>query len=517
VTLGAGPLFEVRNAWLNTGTKPQSIQIQFGVDLPRRERSTITLPLAEGIVHSRFSEFPSAEEDVSKKPEALAERWLAVTTEHDTLGVIWEQDVVENEFGGWGWMALLYPKLACEPQRWTPAGTLTCYAGPGDWRHVRNRARRLAGTDGDRDPIPAQSRPVYGARLEPLPLVTLDDQATTSLTVDNLRARPLSGQALLATPEGLTVDLDAFEIEQATVHEPFEQAIRVSLGPEATAYEGMLSLRTQIFDAEIALGAVRLGTRDPVAVSRGGDTWTIDNGRTCFTVTPNFSGSLSAWVEDGTDHLISPYPEVKTFGWMSPWYGGLMPLAMLRREMPGKLGQETFTAEKVEATDARGLTWAGMRVRCQLTREELVGLAVELEYLTAGRSNVLKLVYRVRNETTAKRSLGFGWHSFWQLDGTWTHNTLYSAEIQRKPTPWGSWSEAGKWGIVTNAETGRTAILVSPYPAVRLSDWDDMGGHLGFVGRMSIPASGVAERLCYAALCPDMDTARRYACLENYL
>jgi hypothetical protein len=152
-----------------------------------------------------------------------------------------------------------------------------------------------------------------------------------------------------------------------------------------------------------------------------------------------------------------------------------------------------------------------------VAREQLAGLALELDYLTVGRSNVLKLIYRVHNGTTARRSLGCGWLSFWQLDGTRAHNTLYSAAIQRKPTPWGSWSEAGKWGLVTNAETGRTAVLVSPYPAVRLCDWDDAGGHLGLIDRMSIPASGSAERVCYIALCPDMEQARQYTCLQDYL
>jgi ribosomal protein S18 acetylase RimI-like enzyme len=517
VTLGAGPLVGVRNAWLNTGTRSQSIQIQFGSDLSQRERATITLPLAGGIVQSHFAEFPAVEEDVSKKPQALAERWVAVTSEHGTFGLIWEENVVENEFGGWAWMALLGPKLACEPQRWTPAGTITYYAGPGDWRNVRDHARRLAGADEAIEPIPAQARAVCDVRLEPSPVVTVDDRVEATLVVDNLRARPMSGHARLATPEGLAADLGAFEIERVTLQEPFQQAVNLSLAPQAAAYESTLSLRTQLFDRQVALPSIRLGTRDPVVISRRDGVWTIDNGRTCYTVVPDFSGSLSAWVEGGVDHLISPYPEVKTFGWMSPWYGGLMPLAQVRHEMPGKLGLETFTAQEVRVPDARGIPWAGVRVRCQVTRGKLVGLTVELDYLTVGQSNVLKLAYRVRNETTARRSLGCGWHSFWQLDGTWEHNTLYSAELQRKPTPWGIWSEAGKWCLVTNAETGRTAVLVSPYPNVRLSDWDDMGGHLGFVGRMSIPASGVSERVCYIALCEDMDQARRYIPLQGYL
>ena len=517
VILGAGPVAEVRNVWINHGTVSRSIQIQLGTDLGQREEATITLPLVGGMVQSRYAEFPAAEEDVDKKPEAFAERWLAVTSEQGTFGLMWEETVVENEVGSWGWCSLLRAAQTCEPQRWTPAGAVTLYAGPGDWHSVRRYARRLAGTDGREEPIPIETRAVCEARLTPEPVVTVEDQVTVTLAVDNLRARPVTGEAQLATPEGLTIDQSAFELGKVTLHKPFERQVKLSLGPEATAYRSTLSLRTRLSDTETALHVIRLGNQRAVQIVDVGETWTIDNGRTCYTVTPGFSGSLAAWVEDGTDHLLSPYPEVKTFGWMSPWYGGLTPLAMLQNEMPGKLGQETFSAQEIQAPDARGIPWAGVRMGCQIVREQLVGLALELDYLTVGQSNVLKLVYRVRNETTAKRALGFGWHSFWQLDGTREHNTLYSAEIQRKPTPWGSWSLAGKWGLVTQAETGRTAILVSPYPAVSLVDWDDMGGHLGFIGPMSIPASGTAERVCYIALCRDVEEARRYVALKDYL
>jgi len=97
------------------------------------------------------------------------------------------------------------------------------------------------------------------------------------------------------------------------------------------------------------------------------------------------------------------------------------------------------------------------------------------------------------------------------------HNTLCSAEVQRKPTPWESESEAGTWGLNSNAQTGRTAVMVSPYPLVRLMDWGDAGGHLGFRGHIEVPASGVAVRTCYVALCSDLEAARRYICLEKYV
>jgi len=136
VTLGAGPLVEVRNAWINHGTAPQSVQIQIWGHVAQGESATICLPLADGFVQNRMAEYPAAGEDVSKRPEAFAERWLAATSEHGTFGFIWEDTVIENEVGPWG-VAFLRGG----------AGRLAERAQP---RAAADRTRRRGGTDPDR-------------------------------------------------------------------------------------------------------------------------------------------------------------------------------------------------------------------------------------------------------------------------------------------------------------------------------------------------------------------------------
>ena len=515
VTLSAGPLIEIGYALINNGVTPYTLQMQPFFQIAQRDEATLTLPLDAGIVQSRMSEFPTAEEDVSKTPEAFAEHWAATTSQHGTIGLLWPDTVVENELGHWG-MLLLWPKTNCEPQTWTPFGTFYLYAGPGDWRTVRAHSRRLTGANVKPEPIPVESRAVHDARLEPSPLITLDDQIKATLIIDNLRARSLIGQAILSLPQGVDGDHGAFEIKGATLREPFTQPLKLTVPPTAMAYEGHVSLQTQLFDDHIAVPIVRLGDHSEVQVFTNQNTWIIDNGRTRWTIAPDFAGAVISWQENGTNHLLSPYPEPKTFGWMNNWYGGLMPLARLRREMPGKLWQEKLAAQNIAATDARGVNWTGVRLSCTLEREKLAGLAIDLDYLTVGHSNVLKLVYRLHNLTTARRSLGYGWQTYWQPDGEWRHNVVRSEFVERKPTPWDSWSEAGRWGLATNAESGRTAILVSPYPDVRLVDWGDAGGHLGLLGELDVRPQRVAERVCYLGLCDNVQQARRYTCLKDY-
>lgn len=515
VTLGAGPLIEIAHALVNNGTTAHTLQVLTFFEAGQRSGATIVLPLQGGIVESRISEFPAAEEDVSRMPETFAERWMAVTSRHGMLGTIWPETVVENQVGGWG-VELIEAAVTCGPQQWTRAGRFYLYAGPGGWETVRRHARRLAGTDSVEEAIPVELRPLHDVRLEPTPLVALDDRVETTLVIDNLRARPLSGKAQLSLPEGVSSETTTFEITGATIKEPFKCALHLALPAEATAWQGEVALQAQLFDTRSAVPIIRLGDRSQVKVAQDGDTWRIDNGRTCFLVAPAFCGSVVAWNEDGVNHLLSPYPQQKTFGWMNDWYGGVMPLAMLDNEMPGKLHQETFVAQAIEQIDGRGLHWKGVRLSSALEREKLVGLAIDLDYVTVGKGNVLKLVYRLRNLTTAKRSLGFGWQCYWQPDGEWRHNVVRSAFVERKSTPWESWSEAGKWGMVTNAESGCSALLVSPYPWVRLVDWGDVGGHLGFFGGMNVSPMDMAERVCYVVLCDSVEKAQRYTWLKDY-
>jgi hypothetical protein len=150
-----------------------------------------------------------------------------------------------------------------------------------------------------------------------------------------------------------------------------------------------------------------------------------------------------------------------------------------------------------------------------LQREQLTGLRIELDYLTVGHSNVLKLIYRIHNQTTANRRLEIGWLCFWQPGGDSERNVLYSEDIQRKHTPWESWPEAGHWGAVVNPDSGRAAIVVSPHPAARLFDWGEAGGHLGWTLRVDVGPLAVTEHVCYLVVCSDLAEARRYTWLKS--
>ena len=519
VTVGGGPLVRVHNRLANNGNEAHEVQVQRDLGGLHSDETVITLPLKGGLVQSQASEFPAADEDIDKEPTGFAEKWATFTSRIGTLGMIWEVGVVENEFG-WG-ASFLTPKLSCKPQEWTDAGTLYLYAGPGDWKTVRHHWLRLAGRDGEPEPIPRVHRSVHDARLEPTPIVSVDDTVAATWVVDNLRARPLDGAASLELPDGVSADRESIALTDVSRETPVQEQISLTLPPEPMAYEATLSLETRLFDQSVPAPIVRLGTRSAVGVAEeqagGQRILVIDNGRSQFTLAPDFAATLIGWNEGGKNHLLSPFPEPKTFSWMSPWYGGIMPRLMAHEsgDFPGKFQDEEFAANPVEASDERGIGWKGVRVECEAKNEHLVGLHVELDYLTVGESNVLKLVFRIRNATTAIRPVIAGWLVFLQPDGTSEKSVLRSEHVERKATPWNTYSVAGNWGILANPDTQRTIALVSPFPEVRLLDWGDEGGHLAWMEEPHVPPNGSVERTCYLVVCDTPQEARRYVCLKG--
>ncbi len=515
VTMGGGPLIEINHTLGNSGATPHELQLSREMSFWQDGLITMTLPLQGGIVEGRFSEIAGRTGDIPEQPEAFAERWAAYKTADGTMGVLWDELCVKIQ--PMGYIEMLSPPLACAPQQWTPAGQTRLYFGPGDWRTVRAHARRLSGADTIPEPLPAAARKFQDARLEPAPLLALDDGVTANFTVDNLRGQQLEGQARLTLPAGLSADRTTFALDGVTLTQPLHAPVALTLPPVAAAYEGDVLLETRLFDQHIPVPIIRLGDRAEVAVTERDGAFYVDNGRTRFGIAPKFGAALFQWEENGVNHARSPYPDPGMFSWMNPWYGGIMPCAMPTSEQgfPGKLHAGILSGVIVDMPDDRGIPWRGVRASSVLQTEELRGLVAEVDYLTVGHSNVLKVICRARNLTTAWRAFNFHLLSFWQPDGTSEHNRLRSAALERKPNPWGNWAGTKHWVAVANEQTGRTLIQVSPYPVTWHIDWGDVGGHMACLNFMDTPPEGTLERVFYFALCPTWDEAQRYIALKG--
>jgi hypothetical protein len=359
-------------------------------------------------------------------------------------------------------------------------------------------------------------------------VITLSDQAAATLTADSVRELPVNGRIVVEPPQGWHVEPTEFELKELKHGQPLNAPLRLEgPGTETGAYSGQLHLKGDHFDVSEPFTLLRLGDVTAlvqlVEVKEADQTlFTLDNGYSRWRIAPGYHAGVVSWHAGGSDvnHLFSAYPHRggRELGWCKPWFGGIQPMLMPDGDdegWPGKLHEETFGPEPCVRTDTGGVEWSGLCLSAALKGEQFRGLRAEIEYLTVGRSNLLKVVYRLVNETGIYRCVISGLLSFCQPNGRYDNVTLDTDGVQLKRTQLMNWVVGGTWVTATNPDCGQTLVAVKGTPDawVEISDWGQDGGHLFGFRRVLIPPQGHAEMVVYLALADSLADARRYAAL----
>ena len=529
ITINASPLVRV-TGWVRneTGGSFPKLQIRPHVRIWSENRSMVTVPLRDRIVHEHGSQYGTAEQDFPKKPEAYAESWLAYSRDGRAFGFIWPEPGVrqiEAEFG----RHFFYFDVPLEPGELARTEPLYFYTGPGDWRSVQQAWRRLNGVLPGESPISGEeaAERSLSVGFESEPLVTLDGNVEGRLKLSTTRKYRLTGSVEIAAPDGWEVEPGELSFELDDEH-PLEAPVRMSgkAAGRPGVFSGRLHLRSQSFDRSRRFDIIRLGDASgrvtvETGEASGFETWTVENRAARWTVVPGFHGGIMAWrTGDSEDnHLLSTFPETGELSWLKPVFGGIRPVIHDGEGdgWPGKLHEETFLTEAVAAADARGLEWRGVRLKTDVRAEKFRGLQVELEYLTLPGSNVLKCVYRVANPTPVYRKLQQGWVAFVQVDGESENAVLHTPDFIRKRTPISAWGIHHTWAAVENPETGRVLVGVHTGGNRRLLaiDMGGAGAHLYVRETVSVPPESGTELVAFFALADDIEQGRGYAVMAD--
>ena len=513
---GAGPLFSLDYEFANNGARARRYRLTHFTG-GEKDSADLVLPLRQGLVRGPWSEFPGLASHDFKDPKAYAESWAARQSANlATVGVLWGEDTEEVE---WEWLLNCLTRFYdCPPQSRVRPERVHFYVGDGDWRSVQRLWHRLHGVHPDyRQAAPRPIAPLDAA-LQPL-AVSASGPVATTLHLAHHRPRALQGTARLRPPPGWRVDGRDLALEDLQWDRPLQVDVQFTCEKPPGAGRARLEVRSPDIDADIPLDIICLGDGQAVAPSQSGSdaqpVFTIDNGRAAFSVTPRFGAALSAWRQDGADHLLSPFPRVGGFGWMSPWFGGAMPFLMLGRdELPGKLHQEAFTAAFVDAPDRHGIPWQGVRQRAALDHEEGRGLSVEIDTLTVGGAPLVKQVLRLLNHTSVVRSAKSGFKVFARPDGTAAPHLL-GPDHCIKPNTREAWTRTGHWAGARNPESGRTLAMISPTPYVHTANWGADGASLTLWTNPQVPASGHLELTAYLVLAATAAEMEVYAALKE--
>ena len=520
IRLNAGPVITVEHTLDNTGFDPRTCRLYQFVTNGGADQAALTIPLREGILKARCSDRPAPDDHDFKTGGRYAESWGAFEMPHGTVGVLWPDGREEVEWNGFEFQSVS-AETTCSPQSRVALGALTLRVGDGGWQGVRRLWRRIRGEPAGEDGSAPRVLGEFEASTDPPVAVISGDETDIRFRIAQWKSRKTSGTVQFVMPDGWRCDPLWVSFSEIDWRQPFEGSVRLSTSRPPGVYTGRMVLDSGERGAEVELPLVRLTDGSTVEIdeveSGGHRVYTIRNQRLEIDVSPSFLGTVSAIRDAGGEcnHLVSAFPDPAAFGWSYPWYGGLQPEVVLDRlSWTESLEDETFAAEPVSYR-ALGLEWTGLRQRAALSREASRGLTLELDILTLGGGPVIKMVWRLLNETDAHRRQRGGWHLFLKPDGEMDDTVLFSADGDRKRRPWYVEQDGGHWAAAANPRTGRTFVLVSPENGVRMDSWGADGGHLKLMREHDVTAWGVSEATAYLVLAGSREEARRYAVLKD--
>jgi GNAT superfamily N-acetyltransferase len=502
----------------NRGDTSYTRRLRFGVGTSDRQRERMTIPLKAGLVQSMAADYPVAWQDAPPEPDAYAEPWLAWEREGAFGGIAWDRSItrVNNQWQ----IGLDSEDMTVAPGQRSSEVRFALHAGRGDWRRMREAALRWAGLPlTDLEPT---MRPPAVARVEPEVLATVAEEAEARLVVDTLSNRATSGKAWLHAEGSLVVEPVALPVADLVRGKPLGCPVHLGL-PKGRlgVFRGTANLELPLSVETRPFAVARLGTSAPVTVAKGmlsgQPVWTIDNGLSSLVVAPEFGPSMIAWEQDGANQLWSAFPKPQGLSWIYPWFGGLgASMNPVGVNLPsGAIYRDRFAAQAIDAPGPSGLPWRGVRLSAQPARKELRDLAIEVDYLTLGESNVLKLVYRVCNLRATERAVGAGISLACRLGAEPVELDLVGEGITHSPAPWFTMIGEQRWGALVNPRSGKAMLLVGRQADVLLADWGQYGRTLGSGSAVQLAESEVRELVYYLVLADSLAQAKEYLVLER--
>ena len=526
-TMDCSSVVAVRHRLLNAGGAGYTLQIRMGNRNGFGERS-LALPTAGGLVVDQAPRFPDWYDDEGRKPESLAESWLAAQGDGFVLGLAWH-GATANEMDPWmrPELTLTVPPAPAYGQSEAPV--VYVYAGPGDWRDVRRMWRRLVRPDAEAaDPQPRRALHVA---TTPSPVVLLGRTAQARLRVDHQRSRTLSGELRIASPKDWSVTPVHVDLPAVKRAQPFEAPLTVirARGKGPGVAEATVCARHGLCEEQSELPLVALGRRGGVRTEEhsenGQRMLTIDNGWMRLRVAPDYIGALVALEQGGVNHLYSSFPTPRPLNWINPWHGGVAPVLFTREDEdpgpgnPGRMTGEQWEHRMLPARRGAAIPWAGVRLSGTLARPAVRGLRLEMDYLTVGQSNVVAVVTRLVNLTAAPFSPIIVTQAYVAPGGDHAQGVLHYGDqrhvLRERDLYWEV--SCGRWAGVSHGPSGQCVALAagSADGHIVALDYGQEGAHLFNVATPTLAPHATAEIVSYLVLAADVAQARLYRCLEH--
>ena len=516
IVLGGGPYIRVSESVGNASGIRRELKLRTGFWPGGPGRTERIFPLEGGPYRtmSPLENFP-ADGDINPEGDRWAETWIARSGEGTASGILWTE--AEN-IGAWSFDRPLPP---LEPGATVESPAIYAVVAGGDWKTIRDWWQRLIGGGCPVDEEEPEALPHLRVETSLSPLLAHGRVLKGDLQLISACDVAHKNTLKLTLPDGWSANADFWTADEATAQKPFSASLELAppddVEPGAYAFDVVRSSETTDVPAKV-YGLI-LGDGAKVSVDEREDgTFEVSNGLFSAKIAPGFRGSVFSLVKDGIEHLRSPYPEPDNFSWMRPWFGGISPFINYPDD---RLHKETFAAGPVERRGARGFEWKGVKLACAPDHKDFRGRGLEVEYLTTGGSNLLAVVVRLINLTTARLVSNPG-ISVFAMPGGDPKTMQAFADVEgefsaRKRCSWWGNVMGASWAGIHAPETDRAVIVVPAGPKAK-GEAEDAGVEGPFISaraRFALPSEETVEAVYYVALLDDATTAPAYSCLKK--
>jgi hypothetical protein len=441
--MSALPIMEIRDRIINNSPqdyKSQEVSLNAHCQSGSRrfvivtEKGIIDEPL---IIASSFPDWG----DISGDPKDYPEDWVCIESERFATGVIgWHhaEEILLDDY----WTSLTFNVPEVKRQSHTDLPPIYFYAGEGGWRTVRHYWQKLIRGDIEEEKE-LEAEGVIQIGFDHNPLVIERGNNEVQLTVNNRRIIELNGELKLEAPEGIALSEDKLTLEGINLNKSFSKRLTLKCNDN--------DLPSRVYMIKKAEFNIKEERR----------IIEIDNGSLTMKSAPDYKGSIFSIERNGIERILSSFPKPGNFGQERPWYGGIQPVI---HGESFQLHKEKFAYEIVEKIGLQGVEWRGVKVLCEPEHRLYRWLRLETEYLTASDSDIIAIISRYINKTTASQKFNGGIRIFLRI-GCERDSILHfqrdgKSYRKKRTNRYASGVNCGSWAALENPKTNELEIIV---------------------------------------------------------
>jgi len=444
-------VLELRHRLLNAANRARKVQVRVR-SYGYLGAGKLTLPDADGLIqHERtgWGDWPGWSE-IERRSAEFPESWVAAEEDGAVVGTVWQGDgLVSPDHGGGARMT--YDAVTVPPGGAVQLPVMWLVAGAGDYRTVRSVwASRLRQepllTARERRP---DLRDVLRGGLHKKPMLMTRASHRTRVELVSERKRELSGEAHLSLPRGVQLRDGArqmrFQVAGLRKGKPARRNLSIKASADCpTAGVGELRLSAKRREHVFPVPVVILRKRgEKLKLRHDDDTVTVDNGWLRFKVSAQHAGSIVSLQREDRDLLTSSYPNPRAYHWMNPWYGGIR--AGAGSDWDRRFRQVRSRIESVDVEGQEGIRWRGAAVAVTALHEDLKWLRYEAQYLTTAGSNLIAVLVKARNRSTAAMGVNLNVTVWPQADMQPAHADAEGEPLSFRPDDYEYAVRSGKW------------------------------------------------------------------------